>query len=716
MFGAAASASLLSAPASSAAQRGPNPIRKVVTMLQNMQTKVTEEGKREEELFDKFMCYCRSSGGDLTASIEAATTKIESVSSDLKGAVERKAQSEAKLEQHQAARSDAKSTMQKADALRAKEAGAFAAYRSEYETNIAAIDKAVGHLESGAAGSFLQSPEGGVLRKLVLDAPSMQEGNRQDLLSLLASGSQYAPQSGEITGLLKQLGDDMRKDLAEAAATEGTSVQNHGELTAAKKKEVSVLQAQIETQSTRIGQLGVSNAEAANDLEDTKEALAADQKFKQQLAQGCDTKAAERDASKKLRAEELVALAETIKVLNDDDALELFGKTLPTPGRTSLLQVSSLDGRRREKAAELVRSSAADSPQIGLIALALQGKKVGFEKVLKMIDNMGALLKQEQSDDDAKKEYCNGQIDQSEDKRKALELSVTDSGKAIDEMKESFESTVGEIKALTAGIKSLDTSVAEATEQRTQENKEHQALIAADTTAKQVLEWAKNRLNKFYSPKLYKAPPKRELTDEEFISRDWVETTTQPLGGIAGTGIGAFFSQVGAHSDSTGAPAPPPETFGPYTKKSQASNGVIAMIDLLVNDLDKEMQESKVEEGSSQKSYEALMAEAQSKRAADSKSVAQLGTKKATTEENLQNERDNKAAATKELLATVEFLQSVHSECDWCLQNHEARKAARSSEIESLANAKAVLSGADYSFVQLQQRRHGRRGLLAKVA
>merc|ERR1719362_329300 len=140
------------------------------------------------------------------------------------------------------------------------------------------------------------------------------------------------------------------------------------------------------------------------------------------------------------------------------------------------------------------------------------------------------------------------------------------------------------------------------------------------------------------------------------------------------------------------------------------------MIDLLVKDLDKEMQESKVEEQSSQKAYEAMMGEAQTKRAADSKSLAQLGTKKATTEENLQNEKDNKAAATKDLLATVEFLQSVHTECDWCLQNHEARKAARTSEIESLANAKAVLSGADYSFVQVQQGRHGRRGFLAKVA
>jgi len=37
-----------------------NPIRKVVGMLQAMQTKITAEGAKEQELFDKFMCYCKN--------------------------------------------------------------------------------------------------------------------------------------------------------------------------------------------------------------------------------------------------------------------------------------------------------------------------------------------------------------------------------------------------------------------------------------------------------------------------------------------------------------------------------------------------------------------------------------------------------------------------------------------------------------------------------
>merc|ERR1719271_2399641 len=61
-----------------------NPIRKVVTMLQNMQKKVTEEGKKEQEIYDKFMCYCKNGGGELSGSISAADTKIPQLGSDIK--------------------------------------------------------------------------------------------------------------------------------------------------------------------------------------------------------------------------------------------------------------------------------------------------------------------------------------------------------------------------------------------------------------------------------------------------------------------------------------------------------------------------------------------------------------------------------------------------------------------------------------------------------
>merc|ERR1719238_2312266 len=98
--------------------------------------------------------------------------------------------------------------------------------------------------------------------------------------------------------------------------------------------------------------------------------------------------------------------------------------------------------------------------------------------------------------------------------KKGLERSVSNLEKAIAKAKEGIAALAEEIKALEAGIAALDKSAAEAGEQRKEENADYQELMASDGAAKELLGFAKNRLNKFYNPKLYKAPPKRELTDE----------------------------------------------------------------------------------------------------------------------------------------------------------------------------------------------------------
>merc|ERR1719480_211962 len=199
--------------------------------------------------------------------------------------------------------------------------------------------------------------------------------------------------------------------------------------------------------------------------------------------------------------------------------------------------------------------------------------------------------------------------------------------------KDAIATLTEEIAALEASIKALDKAVAEATEQRKQENSEFKELMASDPAAKEDLGWAKNRLNKFYNPKLYKAPPKRELTREEriFVNNGGTPPPTAPPGGIAGTGIMSLV-QV---SSQRGAPPPPPETWDAYAKKSGESTGVIAMIDLLIKDLTKEMTEGKTAEADAQADYETMMRDSAEKRVADSDALAQKESAKAGLEADL---------------------------------------------------------------------------------
>jgi chromosome segregation ATPase len=686
-----------------AEQTTANPIRKVVNMLQAMEKKVQAEGEKEKELFDKFMCYCKNGDEALAKSISEAETKVPQVTSDIEEAEAQVKQLKEDLKSHQTDRAAAKAAMASATTLREKEAAAYAAEKAEFDANIAAVSKATAAIEKGMAGSFLQTTEAQTLKNLVLNTNSMEDFDRQELTSFLSGSTSYAPASGQITGILKQMEDTMTAALAASTKAENESIASFEGLMAAKAKEVEALTKSIEEKMVRVGELQVSVVEMKEDLDDTGKALLEDKKFLGDLDKNCALKTKEHEENMKLRSQELLALADTIKVLNDDDALELFKKTLPGAS-ASLIQMSSTMVNQRQQAMAIVRAAQRNGrPELNFLVLALQGKKVNFSKVIKMIDDMVVNLGKEQQDDNDKKEYCNMQFDTADDKKKGLERSVSNLEKDIAKAKEGIATFSDEIKALEEGIVSLDKSVAEATEQRKEENSDYTELMASDAAAKELLGFAKNRLNKFYNPKLYKAPPKRVLTEEERITVNNGGTLapTAAPGGIAGTGV-TVLADVSAHGQV--APPPPPATAAAFSKKSGESNGVIAMIDLMIGDLTKEMTEAKATESNAQEDYEQAMTDSAEKRSQDSKSLADKSKAKAETQADMEANTEEKAATTKTLMATLEYIQSLHAECDWLLQYFEVRKEARAGEIESLKTAKSVLSGADFSLLETSQR------------
>merc|ERR1719210_1631422 len=196
--------------------------------------------------------------------------------------------------------------MAEATAIREKEAAAFAAEKAAADKDIAAVAKAVAALEKGMAGAFLQTGAAQLLKNMVSKSKDLNDDDRQDLMAFLSNtqGTDYAPQSGQIVGILKQMGDEMAAGLAEATKAEETAIAIYEKLMAAKKKEVIALTQEIETKLTRIGDLGVEIAEMKNDLGDTQEALIQDKKFLANLEENCEQKKKEWEVIVKTRAEE----------------------------------------------------------------------------------------------------------------------------------------------------------------------------------------------------------------------------------------------------------------------------------------------------------------------------------------------------------------------------------------------------------------------------
>merc|ERR1719311_1410821 len=222
-----------------------NPIRKVVTLLQDMQKEVAVEGAKEKELFDKFMCFCTGNTAELQKGIDDNKAKIEELTGKLKSETAEKAQLELDIVQHKGDKASAEADLSKAEAIRSKEQADFETDSGEAKTNIAAMGNAIPALEAGmGAASLLQAPGGLAdrIKRLVQSSSAATDFDRQQVTAFLEQkdGQDYAPQSGQIVGILKSMKDEMEGDLKTLTSDEAAAVKGFGELKASKDEEIAV--------------------------------------------------------------------------------------------------------------------------------------------------------------------------------------------------------------------------------------------------------------------------------------------------------------------------------------------------------------------------------------------------------------------------------------------------------------------------------------------
>lgn len=676
-----------------------NPVRKIVNVMTKMQAQIEAEGDEKESMFNKFMCYCKGGGNSLSASISAAENKVPQVESSIKEHSGAKAQLSADVKKATSDREESAGAVARARAIREKEESDFSAEAAESRANIAALGRAIPAIEQGMGASFLQANLGLTDKLRQLSVSMDMEAVDRDLLASFLQDGSSARGSGEILGILKQMQEEMTKDLADASASEEASARGYEGLVSAKKREREALTKAIETKTVRVGELSVGSAELNNDLEDTQEALAEDKNMYANLDKNCAIKEKEYEAYKKSQSAELVALADTIKLLNDDDANDLFRKTLPSSA-SSFMQVEFTTSALQRRASKVLRSTRRNrrhrgDPRLDFLELALHGGQMGFDKIIKMVDDLMAVLTKEQGDDDSKKAYCISEMDKQEDITKGLTGDISDVAKSIADGEGDMKSLAKEIADLGAGITALDNSVAEATASRKQENSDYVKTMAEGTATKELLQMAKNRLQKFYQPELYKEAPKRELSEEEraTLAAGGTLAPTEAPGGIAGTGIeAASFVQVQSRRMAAADMS--------FSKKKEEGTGVVALINLLIADMDKSNQEAELEEKAGQAEYETFMGDAKSKRSLDAKTITDKEGARAMAEAALGSDVQTSKDKKTELMETRKLIMGLHGECDFLLKFYDARKQARTDELESLDKSKAVLNGADYSFVQ----------------
>merc|ERR1719389_1411843 len=227
----------------------------------------------------------------------------------------------------------------------------------------------------------------------------------------------------------------------------------------------------------------------------------------------------------KMRNMEITAISEAIGILNDDDALDVFKKALPSSfvQTVGFLQKGEEKASRARKAQALLAAVAGKTKDVRLnlmlytLGSKLKMKSGGFDEVIKMIDDMVVLLGKQQKEDEKQKEYCEDEFEKAADEEAAAKTKLAQTDATLSELTDKIGTLMEEISGLTESIAALDKEVADATEQRKEEHAMYVEQMQMNEAAMGLVEKAKNRMQKFYNPTLYKAPPKTENTMEEKI-------------------------------------------------------------------------------------------------------------------------------------------------------------------------------------------------------
>merc|ERR1719213_637263 len=274
------------------------------------------------------------------------------------------------------------------------------------------------------------------------------------------------------------------------------------------------------------------------------------------------------------------------------------------------------------------------------------------------------VLGKQQDGDTKHKSWCEGELAKTADESQKASETANSLSASIAQTSDEISPTADDIAALQAGIAALDKHVATATEQRKEEHAEYFETVQLTEAAISLIGKAKNRLQKFYNPALYVA-----------------DTTPPPAADDAIIAKLAFV-----------------QTNFEYKESKEKSSGVMALMDMLTGELKQSLGEAEHTEKTAQGDYTELMTESQESRAADVKSVTDKSAAKADLEGKLVALKESKALTLEEAQNIAAYIAELHGSCDFILENFALRADARTSEIEGLKSAKAVLAGASYSF------------------
>jgi len=636
------------------------PVTKVINLLKDMQKQLEKEAEDDQEVYDKMQCWCTTNDKEKTQAIKDAEMLIDQLTGEVEELTAQSARLNAEIKNLEKEVAANTAALDKATALRTKQLAEFNGEEKDLLQSVAALKAAITVLSKHHSKNtdFLQND--GAIDSLanIASVVHHQLFKHKDMLDAALTSSDigllqafvkapfqsYAPQSGQIFGILKQMKETFETNMSSAQQEEQSNQRAYEELKEAKETEIQAGQEQVDTKTGRLADTDERLAQSKQQIKDTKSSLSADEKFLLTLKEKCQMTDQEWGERQKTRQEEISAVSQALSVLAGDEAHDTFTRTF-----NSFVQETSSD---RKMAAAVLQKAAQKFADPQLSAIASQVKLDAFTKVKEAIDQMITSLLKAKADEVKHRDWCTGSLNENERQTTSKNRDHSEVVARIEDYTQGIESLTQSIESLNKQVAELEVQLKRAGEDRAAGNKEFQNQVKEQRETQALLQKAFAQLQKFYGKKSFVQGP------------------------------------------------PPPAGFKTY-EKNAGGNTVLQLLQQITNDAKAIEAEATRAEADAQEAYESFVVETNRSVAAKKKSRIDNEEDKAKKEVERSEAISSRQGLQVELDQLASEDADFHKSCDFVLKNFEVRQQARDEEVEALRQAKSILSGSNFtSFLQ----------------
>eukprot|EP00931_Biecheleriopsis_adriatica_P016348 TRINITY_DN12070_c0_g1_i5.p1 TRINITY_DN12070_c0_g1~~TRINITY_DN12070_c0_g1_i5.p1 ORF type:complete len:744 (+),score=245.95 TRINITY_DN12070_c0_g1_i5:110-2233(+) len=690
------------------ARVGPeSPVNKVLVFIEELKDEITDDMQKENASFTKFDAWCSETIETANKNIKSGEEVFEACNREIEKLSGFKAAGGAEIKH--AEESLAENVKRQADITKVRETEAkdYKANKDELEAAIKAMEDALSEFASSdvtahevnldsttsQAPSFMQRMKVSknirklLQTKIVHDKLSIKD---QSILEAVAGGrrssqgflqlergdinGEYNSASGQVVQVIETTKKDFEKDLEELNADEAEKIKVFQALLKTLEKEETDTRDFLTEQKELKGTSAATLAQQKTLRDQTEVQLKADKKLLTATTDTCKEKTYQFGQRLKLREQELRGVDQALEILSSDNATATFSGA----ANVSFIQLQKSQANsqavNRKRAYKLLKKAASKTHdlEIGKIAVLLQKTTGYFDKVIDKIDVRIKYLREEEADDVKHRDRCQTQLADSSKEIATLSSTISKTDTKLSRMSQSKSELQATLATIQEDIKDTKKDMADLEEERNEEHEVHVVALKHDKDALALMEKAIVQISNFFKKNKIDVGQEASLVQRVPNKTERGKYELMPDAGFE-------------DADYEGA--------------KDATKGLLGMMDLVKDDMAKEIEDDIAHEAKDEalfaKDYAAL------KELLDSQEAKEISTDKALALllENIEAKSDYRESKQEKKQAEEANKVSLENDCDWVKTRFDTRKTARRQKIQDLIDAKAFLAGTQASSV-----------------